>query len=355
MTTANDFSMKLKLMLLMWVLSFTCGAIFSSCGGGENDEPEGPNNDYESDYSSKILGIWYGCDDIKGFDLRFNSNGTVNVLIFDQLCSYKVEGNKLVVEKWTDLCGDILSIDENDMYLFCNNKYYRHFSRTDPNTGGDNGESGGGNNDDSEPDSSIKSRLINNSGMWYHKSSKSTQVVTGTWYYQWDDYLYFSSKDEIRLHIDWRCQRKNNSGVYTTDKSIVDAWGTYSIQGSYLICDFTNVICSGNNDIETKYWNSGQTNLRKYKIEFFNSGGLWLTSDSEYGNLPEFEQQSSSSNGGGSSNGSDHHYPCKTCDESGKCWNCQGSGKDPVTKNKCNTCHGSGKCQICQGKGYIIV
>lgn len=136
----------------MWILSFTCGAIFSSCGGGENDEPEGPNNNYESDYSSKILGIWYGCDDIEGFDLRFNSNGTVNVLIFDQLCSYKVEGNKLVVEKWTDLCGDILSIDENDMYLFCNNKYYRHFSRTDPNTGGDNGESGGGNNDDDSGD-----------------------------------------------------------------------------------------------------------------------------------------------------------------------------------------------------------
>ena len=57
-------------------------------------------------------------------------------------------------------------------------------------------------------------------------------------------------------------------------------------------------------------------------------------------------------NGGGSSN---HHYPCKSCDESGKCWNCFGSGKDPITNKKCNTCHGTGKCQTCNGKGYIIV
>ena len=70
--------------------------------------------------------------------------------------------------------------------------------------------------------------------------------------------------------------------------------------------------------------------------------------------------QSDSGNGGnigGGNNGepNNHHYPCKSCDESGKCWNCFGSGTDPITKKKCNTCHGSGKCQMCNGKGYIIV
>ena len=65
-----------------------------------------------------------------------------------------------------------------------------------------------------------------------------------------------------------------------------------------------------------------------------------------------------SGNEGGSNNeggGSNHHYPCKPCDETGDCWNCFGSGTDPITNKKCNTCHGTGKCQICYGKGYIIV
>lgn len=60
----------------------------------------------------------------------------------------------------------------------------------------------------------------------------------------------------------------------------------------------------------------------------------------------------SGNTGGGNTN---HHYPCKSCDESGKCWNCKGTGIDPVTQKSCNTCHGNGKCQICHGKGYIII
>lgn len=209
------------------------------------------------------------------------------------------------------------------------------------------GNVNGDENNGSEQFSSTKKRLVANGGTWYHDSSKSTQVGN----YRWNDYVFFSPDNGIMLHLEWQCQRKNNS----IDKSIVDAWGTYSIQGPYLLCEFINVICEGNNDINTKYWNIGKINMRKYEIEFFNSGELWLTSNDEYGNLPMLEQKTDSQNSGSSGTGIDHHYPCKSCDESGDCWNCHGSGTDPITKGKCNLCHGSGKCPLCNGKGYIIV
>lgn len=70
-----------------------------------------------------------------------------------------------------------------------------------------------------------------------------------------------------------------------------------------------------------------------------------------------FSSDNPSSNSGGNGGGSstDHHYPCKSCGESGKCWNCNGKRIDPITNRTCNTCHGTGKCQICNGRGYIII
>lgn len=63
----------------------------------------------------------------------------------------------------------------------------------------------------------------------------------------------------------------------------------------------------------------------------------------------------SGNDGGNTGGSSNHHYPCKSCDESGKCWNCYGSGTDPITNKKCNTCHGTGRCQTCNGRGYILI
>lgn len=74
--------------------------------------------------------------------------------------------------------------------------------------------------------------------------------------------------------------------------------------------------------------------------------------DSDYNDNGNSGNDSEGDNDGGSSN---HHYPCKSCNETGDCWNCFGSGTDPITNKKCNTCHGTGKCQICHGKGYINV
>lgn len=80
---------------------------------------------------------------------------------------------------------------------------------------------------------------------------------------------------------------------------------------------------------------------------FFNSTGNGENSGNS-GDSP-------SGGNSGNSGTTDHHYPCKSCDETGNCWNCFGKGIDPITNKKCNTCHGSGKCQTCHGKGYIIV
>lgn len=74
---------------------------------------------------------------------------------------------------------------------------------------------------------------------------------------------------------------------------------------------------------------------------------------------------SSTESGEGSSTGNDnsssgsgtdsHRYPCKSCDETGECWQCFGSGTNPATQKTCNLCHGSGKCPICRGRGYTII
>lgn len=81
------------------------------------------------------------------------------------------------------------------------------------------------------------------------------------------------------------------------------------------------------------------------------------TGNSDSGNTGgSGDSGNSGGNDGGNTGGSsNHHYPCKSCDETGKCWNCYGTGTDPITNKKCNTCHGTGKCQTCNGRGYIIV
>lgn len=84
-----------------------------------------------------------------------------------------------------------------------------------------------------------------------------------------------------------------------------------------------------------------------------NSSGTGSGGSGNSGSGSNGNENGGDSGGSGSSN--DHHYPCKSCGESGDCWNCFGTGKDPITQKRCNTCRGSGKCQTCRGKGYIIV
>lgn len=84
-----------------------------------------------------------------------------------------------------------------------------------------------------------------------------------------------------------------------------------------------------------------------YRLNNGNSGGS--------GNNGGNGGNSGNEGGGNNGSGTNHHHECKACDSTGDCWNCYGSGIDPITHRKCNTCHGTGKCQICHGKGYIIV
>lgn len=86
----------------------------------------------------------------------------------------------------------------------------------------------------------------------------------------------------------------------------------------------------------------------KVGVDYLDSYTIKLTDDN--GKWNKYTKST-----GGNSGSSDHHYPCSSCDESGKCWNCNGKGTDPITNKKCNTCSGTGKCQTCQGKGYIII
>jgi RecJ-like exonuclease len=44
---------------------------------------------------------------------------------------------------------------------------------------------------------------------------------------------------------------------------------------------------------------------------------------------------------------------CSKCGGSGKCQNCDGTGK-VLYVFKCGECNGSGKCQSCNGRGYTI-
>lgn len=85
-----------------------------------------------------------------------------------------------------------------------------------------------------------------------------------------------------------------------------------------------------------------------YRSSNGNNGG----SGSSGGNGGNGGNEGGGNNGG---SGSNYHHECSACDGTGDCWNCYGTGTDPITRRKCNTCHGSGKCQICHGKGYIIV
>lgn len=212
--------------------------------------------------------------------------------------------------------------------------------------------SGNGNNNgnDNEGHNSTRGLLLKNNGYWVYDHSYSYVIGGNTQYARHNDYVSFTSNNEIRLHIDWQCDGKT-SASFNTRKSIVDAWGTYRVEGEYLICEFSYVNCSGNSDLETQYWSDGVPNTKKYKLSI--DGDLLLESGNESHRFnQDYISGGNTGNGGGSSN---HHYPCKSCDESGKCWNCFGTGTDPITKKECNTCHGSGKCQICNGKGYFIV
>ena len=129
------------------------------------------------------------------------------------------------------------------------------------------------------------------------------------------------------------------------------------------------------------YWSSSVCSSDKAYILHFNKSKReisWGSFPKYYGclvrgviNNPNYSSSGGSNgngNSGGGSSGSgnggnsgengssnDHHYPCNSCGETGDCWNCFGTGKDPITRKTCNICHGTGKCQICRGKGYIIV
>lgn len=119
-------------------------------------------------------------------------------------------------------------------------------------------------------------------------------------------------------------------------------WGSiFKFHYSYLTSDGTELISL----IPTN--NSLAVGLQCY-VYRLNNGG----SGNNGGNGGNGGNEGGGNNGG---NGSAHHHECSACDGTGDCWNCYGSGTDPITRRKCNTCHGSGKCQICHGKGYIIV
>lgn len=119
-------------------------------------------------------------------------------------------------------------------------------------------------------------------------------------------------------------------------------WGsTFKFHYSYLTSDGTELISL----IPTN--NSLAVGFQCY-VYRLNNGG----SGNNGGNGGNGGNEGGGNNGG---SGSNHHHECSACDGTGDCWNCYGSGTDPITRRKCNTCHGSGKCQICHGKGYIIV
>lgn len=186
--------------------------IVSSCGGGSKDEPESPDSNLETNYSSKILGLWYGCGDIEGFDMLFKNDGTMRVLDQDFGYNYKISGNKLVVEKWADLSGDIISIDEKDMYLFSNNKFYRHFSRTKPSGGspgsGDNQGGGSGSGTANPYSNYIHYRSMQTSN-YYHEikyvKQESEFAEVGTihgWNYKYLNFYIGDSRYKVGFQFE---------------------------------------------------------------------------------------------------------------------------------------------------------
>lgn len=340
-----------KSLVLILISTLTIIACSENDFTPRSSEEEEASNDIKS----KILGDWYAQPD--GWQMSFGATECTQTLWNGEKTTfnYIILGDKLTIEGWNSMSGTIKYIDNSKLVIGRDGMSDVNFKKS-PNSGWSNNSNNNGNTNTDQA-TITKDFLCENNGYWHDKSESSDERAHINIYSKYDSYVCFSRNNNIQLHLYREFQIKHKGSITPeyVSKSIVDAWGKYEIQGSFLICEFTYVSCSGNSDTYTKYWKSGETNIKKYKIWYNDGTGylIWELNDEELG----FTQRdiSNDGNSGSDSGSSNHHYPCKSCDESGKCWNCSGKGIDSITKKTCNTCHGSGKCQICQGKGYIII
>ena len=160
------------------------------------------------------------------------------------------------------------------------------------------GNSGGGNSGGGNTGTVTEDILCKNGGVWLYSYTHSYKL-TYTQYCKSTDQFDFTKNGSVTVHTYWECNGKNYKGIWETRKSEVFAVGTYRLDSNVLKCEFTNVMCSGNSDIETKYWTQGTTNYKNYDADYDESDAtLSLINGKEAYYLSQPNNQGS---GGGSS------------------------------------------------------
>ncbi len=213
--------------------------------------------------------------------------------------------------------------------------------------------------------------------VYWGKSTSIPSKISGS---EWDRIRHLMGNNwrlptkneinELKEQCTWkRCKYDGVEGVKVTGpngKSIffpITGWHNFyeipwsNIDGPYLQYSddyYGNLESNGKFDLMIQY---EDTQLR-YAVD--NDGKLFFKLDVSANCISPLRGVYSSSNPSGTSIGNsggttNHKYPCKSCNESGKCWNCNGNGIDPINNRNCTTCHGTGKCQICNGRGFIII
>lgn len=198
-------------------------------------------------------------------------------------------------------CHGIISWTDDELVLgdSTHEIYLKRISIEDFNNG--TGE-GGGNNQGNDNSVTITPTLLcKNGGAWSRESSYNYELGSKTNYCTSSTIMSFSLSGTVVLQDYY--ERKESGYPIKTVRSDVNAIGTYQIQGNILKCVFTNVICEGESNINTRYWKAGETNYKNYKMECDSDEEQILFYTGETGYDLDSEKYFLTNNAGGSGTG----------------------------------------------------